>query len=135
MTHAFAADSFMVRCHADEAADGGLEAGTLTLQDDEVDWGGGPQDPALQHALAVIKAKGRCTPHYCNRLACVGAGKHVALRAICNLLLIGWLNHVALKQPLHPLHFERLQSGAVLHCCANIWLHCSCSQSPCKRHT
>ena len=30
----------------------------LELQEDEVEWGDGGCDPALQHALAVIKAKG-----------------------------------------------------------------------------
>ncbi len=32
--------------------------GMLTLQEDEVDWGNEDSDPALQHALAVIQAKG-----------------------------------------------------------------------------
>lgn len=32
--------------------------GMLTLQEDEVDWGSEGSDPALQHALAVIQAKG-----------------------------------------------------------------------------
>lgn len=32
--------------------------GMLTLQKDEVDWGSEASDPALQHALAVIQAKG-----------------------------------------------------------------------------
>jgi len=32
--------------------------GMLTLQEDEVDWGSEASDPALQHALAVIQAKG-----------------------------------------------------------------------------
>ena len=40
-------------------AEGGAEE--LVLQEDEVEWGvdgGGVGDPALQHALAVIRAKG-----------------------------------------------------------------------------
>ena len=32
--------------------------GMLNLQEDEVDWGNEAFDPALQHALAVIQAKG-----------------------------------------------------------------------------
>ena len=32
--------------------------GMLTLQEDEVHWGSEASDPALQHALAVIQAKG-----------------------------------------------------------------------------
>jgi len=32
--------------------------GMLTLQEDEVDWGNEAFDPAVQHALAVIQAKG-----------------------------------------------------------------------------
>ena len=35
------------------------EPATLMLQDDEVDWENQGQDPALQQALAVIKAKGQ----------------------------------------------------------------------------
>ena len=40
----------------------------LTLQEDEVEWGDGASDPALQHALAVIKAKGDM-PHLTFRYA------------------------------------------------------------------
>ena len=36
--------------------------GMLTLQEDEVDWGSEASDPALLHALAVIKAKGETGP-------------------------------------------------------------------------
>lgn len=39
----------------------------LTLQEDEVEWGDGASDPALQHALAVIKAKG--DSHLCTQLS------------------------------------------------------------------
>lgn len=41
--------------------------GMLTLQEDEVDWGSEASDPALQHALAVIQAKGGLQPPDPNR--------------------------------------------------------------------
>ena len=44
------------------------EAETLMLQDCEVDWDGQTQDPALQQALAVIKAKGQSGNHFLNVL-------------------------------------------------------------------
>ena len=44
----------------------------LMLQEDEMDWGGSADaaaaDPALQHALAVIKAKGVLLLLPCNSL-------------------------------------------------------------------
>ena len=46
---------------ADEGSGPAEGAEELVLQEDEVDWGGddqGASDPALQHALAVIRAKG-----------------------------------------------------------------------------
>jgi len=39
-------------------APGEAPQGMLTLQEDEVHWGSEASGPALQHALAVIQAKG-----------------------------------------------------------------------------